>query len=78
MQLQIDTLRMTGGFPEDLTGMVSWEDGVILDPVEIILGDVGMTLNVQDDLIVGRLVDGGRLRITSYNVCYTKLLRVCL
>jgi len=61
MQLQIDTLRMTGGFPEDLAGMVSWEDGVILDPVEIILGDVGMTLNVQDDLLVGRLVDGGRL-----------------
>jgi general secretion pathway protein N len=61
MQLQLDTFRMAGGFPEDLTGMLSWEDGVILDPVEIILGDVGMTLNVQDDLLVGSLVDGGRL-----------------
>jgi general secretion pathway protein N len=61
MQLQIDTFRMSGGFPEDVTGLLRWDDGVVLDPLEIILGDVGMTLNSQEDLLVGNLVEGGRL-----------------
>ena len=33
----------------------------MLDPVEIVLGDVSMTLTSQDDRLVGSLVDGGRL-----------------
>ena len=61
MQLQIDTFRIVGGFPEDVTGVVSWDDGVVLDPLEIILGDVGMTLSSQKDHLVGSLVEGGRL-----------------
>jgi len=61
MQLQIDTFRMAGGFPEDVSGVLNWDDGVVLDPVEIIFGDVGMTLNSKEDLLVGNLVEGGRL-----------------
>lgn len=61
MQLQIDTFKMAGGFPEDIAGLLNWEDGVVLDPLEIILGDVGMTLNSKEDLLVGSLVEGGRL-----------------
>lgn len=61
IRLQIDTLRMAGGFPKDITGKLYWEDGVVLDPVEIVLGDVSMTLTSQDDRLVGSLVDGGRL-----------------
>lgn len=65
LRLQIDTFRMAGEFPEDVAGLISWEDGVILDPVEIILGDVSMTLKSQDDALLGSLVEGGRLEATG-------------
>jgi hypothetical protein len=61
MRLQIDTFRMAGGFPEDLAGSLSWEDGVVLDPIQIITGDVGMTLSSQENLLAGTIVQGGRL-----------------
>jgi general secretion pathway protein N len=61
LHLQIDTFRMTGEFPEDVAGLISWEDGVILAPVELILGDVSMTLNSQGDALLGSIADGGRL-----------------
>jgi len=59
--LQIATFWLAGEFPEGVTGLVSWEDGVVLDPVEIILGDVSMTLNSREGVLVGSLVEGGRL-----------------
>jgi hypothetical protein len=52
---------MAGEFPEDVAGLLSWEDGVILEPIEIILGDVSMTLNSREDALLGSLVEGGRL-----------------
>jgi general secretion pathway protein N len=61
LRLQIDAFRMAGEFPDEVAGLISWEDGVILDPVEIILGDVSMTLNSREDALLGRLVEGGRL-----------------
>jgi general secretion pathway protein N len=61
LHLQIDTFRMASDFPEDLAGTISWEDGVILEPVEIILGDVSMVLSGQGEALSGRLVEGGRL-----------------
>jgi general secretion pathway protein N len=60
-RLKIDTFRLAGDFPEDLAGLVNWEGGVVLDPVEIILGDVSMTLNSGEDMLLGSLVEGGRL-----------------
>ena len=65
LRLQFDTFRMAGEFPDDVAGLISWEDGVILDPVEIILGDVSMTLNSREDALLGILVDGGRLEATG-------------
>jgi general secretion pathway protein N len=61
LRLQIDEFRMAGGFPEEVAGLISWEDGVILEPVEIILGDVSMALDSREDALQGRLVEGGRL-----------------
>lgn len=61
LRLQIDTFRMAGEFPDDVAGLLSWEDGVILEPIEIILGDVSMTLNSREDALLGSLVEGGRL-----------------
>jgi len=61
MLLQIDTFKVAGGFPQDVAGLLSWEDAVVLDPVEIILGDVGMTLHSQQDLLAGSITNGGRL-----------------
>jgi hypothetical protein len=65
MQLQIDTFKLAGEFPEDVAGLISWENGVILDPVEIILGDVSMSLNSQGDALLGSIVEGGRLEATG-------------
>lgn len=61
IRLTIDTFRVAGEFPEDVAGLVSWEGGVVLDPVEIILGDVSMTLDSREDVLIGSLVEGGRL-----------------
>ncbi len=61
IRLKIDTFRVAGEFPEDVAGLVSWEGGVVLDPVEIILGDVSMSLSSREDVILGSLVEGGRL-----------------
>lgn len=60
MRLQIETLKLAGDFPEDVTGLLSWEDAVVLDPIEIILGDISMTLTRQENNIVGSIVQGGR------------------
>jgi len=61
IQLQIDTFRVAGGFPQDVSGLLSWEDAVVLEPIELILGDVGMTLHSQEDLLAGSITRGGRL-----------------
>ena len=61
LRLQIDAFTMAGEFPDDVAGLVSWEDGVILEPIEIILGDVSMTLNSREDVLLGRVAEGGRL-----------------
>lgn len=61
LRLQIDAFRLAGGFPEDVAGLISWEDGVILDPIEIILGDVSMAVKSQQGALLGSLVEGGRL-----------------
>lgn len=65
LRLQIDTFKLAGEFPEDVAGLISWENGVILDPVEIILGDVSMSLNSQGDALLGSIVEGGRLEATG-------------
>jgi len=65
MQLQIESFKLAGGLPEDITGLLSWDDAVVLTPVEIILGDVSMTLNSQVDHLAGSIVDGGRLEATG-------------
>jgi len=61
IQLQIDTFTVAGGFPQDVSGLLSWEDAVVLEPIELILGDVGMTLHSQEDLLAGSITRGGRL-----------------
>lgn len=61
IQLQADTFKLTGGLPENVTGVLTWEDAVVLDPVEIILGDVSLTLRSQADMLVAGIEKGGRL-----------------
>ena len=61
MQLQIDAIRVTDGFPKDLAGSLSWEDAVVLTPIDIVPGDVVMALSSQGNMLAGTLVQGGRL-----------------
>jgi general secretion pathway protein N len=65
MQLQLDTFRVADGTPQDVAGFLDWEDAVVLDPVEIILGDVGMTLHSQEDVLAGSITKGGRLEASG-------------
>jgi len=61
IHVQIDTFELAGSFPDELDGLVSWKSGALLEPVELLLGDVAMQLAMQDDVIVGTIVEGGRL-----------------
>jgi len=63
--LQIDTFSAAGGFPQDVAGSLSWEDAVVLEPIEIILGDVGMTLHSQENALAGSITKGGRLEASG-------------
>lgn len=57
--IDIDTLRVMGGWPGELQGELRWQDARLVQPQRIGLGNLRMQLELRDGTIVGVLGDDG-------------------
>ena len=61
LYLEVDTLDLGSGLPRELAGRVVWQDAAVLEPVDIILGDVEVALNGNTEALTGTVTRGGAL-----------------
>jgi len=61
MRVRVDSVASAANFPEQLAGLISWNDAVVLTPVDLVLGDVSMALHTEEGALVGSILNGGRL-----------------
>lgn len=57
--IDIDTLRISGGWPGELQGQLRWQDARLVQPQRIGLGNLRMQLELRDGNVVGVLGDDG-------------------
>lgn len=57
--VDIDTLRLSGGWPGELAGAVRWQGARLVQPQRMALGDLRMQLELRGGNIVGVLGDDG-------------------
>lgn len=58
----IDEFSSAGAFPDKLAGLLSWKRGAVLEPIELLLGDLAMRLETREGAVAGNFVEGGRLQ----------------
>lgn len=57
--VDIDTLRLSGGWPGELAGELRWQGARLVQPQRIDLGELRMQLELRGGNVVGILGDGG-------------------
>jgi general secretion pathway protein N len=55
----IDTLRLSGGWPGELRGQLRWQGARLTQPQRVELGDLRMQIELRDGNVVGILGDDG-------------------
>jgi len=51
----VDSIKLSDGFPDELSGRVVWKSAAILAPVEMIFGDTVLTMQNIGGELVGRI-----------------------
>jgi general secretion pathway protein N len=55
VMLTLDTLRIEDGFPDELAAVLHWQDAILMEPVELALGQVEVSLGSTGDSIAGEI-----------------------
>jgi len=61
LHLELETLDFGADLPRDLVGKIVWQDAAILEPVDMVLGDVEVALQGNGDELAGSVTRGGVL-----------------
>lgn len=61
LKLLIETLDFGRELPRDLAGRVIWQAAAVLEPIDMVLGDVEMALQGSRDELAGSVTRGGVL-----------------
>ncbi len=55
VMLTLATLRIEDGFPDELVAVLRWKDAVLVEPVELALGQVEVNLGSTGDSVAGEI-----------------------
>jgi general secretion pathway protein N len=61
LNLVFETLDFGRGLPRELAGRIIWQDAAVLEPVDMVLGDVEMALLGSGEALAGSITRGGVL-----------------
>ena len=61
LHLEIDTLDLDSDFPMELAGRLTWQDAAVLEPVDMVLGDIELALQGSPEELAGSVTRGGVL-----------------
>jgi len=61
LNLVVETLDFGGDLPRDFVGRVVWQDAAVLEPADIVLGDVEVALQGNGEELAGSVTRGGVL-----------------
>ncbi|MFV1973911.1 MAG: type II secretion system protein N [Thiohalobacterales bacterium] len=59
ISLTLDTLKVSDGFPADLSGIVQWTEAAILEPVQLSFGKVEVNLGGSGDAVTAGISSAG-------------------
>lgn len=61
LRLVIESLDISAGLPRNLYGSVAWQDAAVLEPVDMVLGQVEVSLQTSGEGLAGTVTRGGVL-----------------
>ena len=65
IQLAIETFDVGTDSLQDVAGMIDWQDALIIEPFQLLLGHVSLSLHSEGDGLVGTIEEGGILGIAG-------------
>jgi general secretion pathway protein N len=61
LELKLESFELFADFPQAVAGRLAWEDGAILEPINLVLGQVVLDVQSVDNALVGTVVEPGAL-----------------
>lgn len=61
LNLIVETLEFGSGLPRDLVGRLAWQDAAVMEPVDMVLGDVELALQGSAEELACSITRGGVL-----------------
>lgn len=61
LHLEIEQLDLDGDLPRDLAGRILWQNAAVLEPADMVLGDIEMALLGSGKELAGSIIRGGVL-----------------
>ena len=65
IQLVIETFDVGPDSLQDVAGLIDWQDALIIEPIDLLLGQVSLSLLSEGDGLAGTFEDGGVLGIAG-------------
>jgi general secretion pathway protein N len=63
--LVLETFELNNDIPQRVAGRLSWEDAAILDPVNLVLGQVALDIRSRDGTLFGTVTGPGELGLAG-------------
>lgn len=64
-RLIVDTFEWYDGFPQSVSARIDWGNAAILDPVSVVLGNIGAVIQSEADTLVARVDQPGEMGISG-------------
>jgi len=65
IQLAIETFDVGADSLQDVTGLIEWQDALIIEPFDLLLGQVSLSLHSEGNELAGTFENGGILGIAG-------------
>ncbi len=63
--LAVEEVDLTDVFSNNTSGLLVWQDAVILEPVDMVLGRLELAVTGSDGVLVGEFIEGGELGVSG-------------
>ncbi len=63
--LAFEEVDLTDVFSNNTSGLLVWQDAVILEPVDMVLGRLELAVTGSDGALVGEFIEGGELGVSG-------------
>jgi len=65
LELVLETFELNNDFAQGVAGRLAWEDAAILDPVNLVLGQVVLDIHSRDGTLLGTVTKPGELGLAG-------------